>query len=307
MIWDSLVKFRGGDKSKQVWDDLFDFFAERIRLNRKLWESFLGGAEWMKDELEMNAVVLCMEKIRKGALNKFIEDHENLTDEDVREKETKAYIYFIIVRDCVKEKQKKDQIDRKSQSVDAADGENGPVIQISSSDDNDFFIDKERVMEIAFDKVVDFIEKKDARGTGTERKPIYFNDPRFVDINNSSDFENLVWSKSVVANNMLNDEGKNARVFILFMPWEKCKLAGFGKYTLEKYIAYIKSKGLSEKLSDSTESGRKVGIESRFHEILTEEKVMETAIDYWDELFKDLLRDKFETRKPKKSEKNSEN
>ena len=357
-MWDFVLKLRNKECPDDM-NEMLNFWTEELCKAREI-RGWFGNGVQLKEDYVRTAVIDIMisagkkedeNEKNKDIFKKFIEKYIDTKDEAKREEDIKK-LFYAAIRNKVFEM----MFSRRKASGEDPDKnyEYKPkeptmnALSIDYTPDDEKSMEQKRrelqdmdvedvvscyqIMELVdteiFDKVVDFIETKDAWGRSSEfdngKFPIYFHNPKFVDIKTCKDFDKLVWTKNVTKNLCLDDEGEYARDFILFMPWQKYPVKGGGKYTAKKYIGYIEAQYIKSRieqkfrqlnLNDSTISEHlkgKQGVEKEFYRLLDEKKLTNKDIQaYCYQEFEDIIRENFKERMPdiidlENLEKNSE-
>ena len=347
-MWDFVLKLRNKEWPDDV-NEMLNYWTKRLCKAREI-VGWFGKATQLKEDYVRTAVIDIMISTRKkedeneknkDRFRSFIEQHLDTEDETAREEEIGKEFYSAVrnkVYEMIFVKKKSDPSEESEKqceykepalnavSIDYTPDDNEKSMEQKHKELQDMGFEDEffyyQIMELVateiFDKVVDFIEKKDAWGHYSEfmdkKFPIYFHNPKFVDIKTCRDIDKLMWTTNVTKNLCLDDEGKCAKDFILFMPWEKYPVSaeyGGGKYTSKKYIEYIRAQyersRIEEKfedlnLNDSTISGNlrgENGVEKEFHRLLDEKRLTSKDIHaYSYKGFEDIIRDNFKERMP---------
>ncbi|MBP5201717.1 hypothetical protein J6253_03160 [bacterium] len=367
-MWDFILKLRNKECPDDM-NEMLNFWTEALCKDKNI-RGWFRNAVQLKEDYVRAAVIDIMisagkkedeNEKNKDRFRSFIEQHIDTEDEAAREEKIKSDFYkavynkvwgMVFVRKKGDPSEESEESEKQCEykepalnavSIDYTPDENEKNMEQKHKELQEMGLEDkfscDQIMELVdteiFDKVVDFIEKKDAWGHYSEFKdkkfPIYFHNPKFVDIKTYDDIDKLIWTKNVTNNLCLDDEGKCAKDFILFMPWEKYPLKNkekhtfeecpvkkytskkrpVKKYTSEEYIGYIKSKykesHIEEKfeelnLNDSTISGNlrgENGVEKEFHRLLDEKKLTSKDIHaYCYKEFEDIIREKFEKRMP---------
>ncbi len=347
-MWDFILKLRNKECPDDM-NEMLNFWTEALCKDKNI-RGWFRNAVQLKEDYVRAAVIDVMisagkkedeNEKNKDRFRSFIEQHIDTEDEAAREEKIKSDFYkavynkvwgMVFVRKKGDPSEESEESEKQCEykepalnavSIDYTPDENEKNMEQKHKELQEMgFEDKfscDQIMELVdteiFDKVVDFIEKKDAWGHYSKFKdkkfPIYFHNPKFVDIKTCNDIDKLSWTKNVMKNLCLDDEGKYAKDFILFMPWEKYPVKSGGKYTSEEYIEYMKSQYIKSRieekfeelnLNDSTISDHlrgEQGVEKEFHRLLDEKKLTSKDIHaYCYKEFEDIIRENFKERMP---------